>query len=326
VEKKEYQEQKLEIGFTAGEMRVLMFDLVERGVSSVFPTEKRIFVMGREEEAQDGVFYFEQGSFMITRERGELYVDPLFPQQRVIDGLHIAIPVLLVFTSLLTVDAVFSPSESAWPLPPVVLAAQGVTLSMVGLDIALNLKKRKQLQSYSYVTRMQENTRQRARSLFSEAERRLEGGSLAEAADRYTRLVESCPDSPLVPRALYRLAGIHFVQGENDEAALIYRRIVEDYPVAELYDKSRKTLADLLLQRGRYDECLEQLEGMVYFDPLYSPEEIDAYRCSTAEQWALTEPAALPELRRCYEQFINRYPDSESAEEYRKKMEGLGSS
>jgi outer membrane protein assembly factor BamD (BamD/ComL family) len=325
LEKNDYLDQTIEIGFAAGEMRILSVDLVEQGISSVFPSDKNVFVMGREESAQERVFYFEQGSFTITREQGELYVDPLFPQQRLIDGLHIAIPMLLVFTSLLTVDAVFSPSDSTWPLPPAVLAAQGITLSMIGVDIALNLRKRKQIESYSYATRMLEHSRQRAQSLYSEAERLLEGGSLAEAAERYSRMVASCPDSPLVPRALYRLAGIHFVQGENDEAARNYRRIVEDYPVAELYDKSRKTLADLLLQQSRYEECLEQLEGIVYFDPLYSPEEIDGYRCAIAEQWAFFDPAGLPELRRCYEQFIRRYPDSKSAEEYRQKLEELGS-
>jgi outer membrane protein assembly factor BamD (BamD/ComL family) len=326
LEKEGFLDHELEIDFAPGEMRVLVFDLVERGVSSVFPTDKTVYVMGREEPAQESVFYFEQGSFTINREQGELYVDPLFPQQRLIDGLHIAIPIVLVFTSLLTVDAVFSPSDSDWPLPPTVLAAQGITVSMIGVDIALNLKKRKQIQSYSYVTRLQENTRQRARGLYSEAERLLEGGSLLEAADRYARLTESCPDSPLVPRALYRMAGIHFVQGENDAAARAYRRIIQEYPVAELYDKSQKTLADLLLQQGRYPESLEHLDAMVYFDPLYTPEEIDSYICAVAEQWALADPAAVPELRHRYEQFITRYPDSESTEEYRRKLAELESS
>ena len=325
VEKKEYLDQKLEIGFAAGEMRVLIFDLVERGVSSVFPTDKRVFVMGREEQALESVFYFEEGSFTITREQGEVYVDPLFPQQRLIDGLNIAVPILLVFTSLLTVDAVFSPSDNNWPLPPTVLAAQGITLSMVGLDIALNLKKRKQLQSYSYGIRLQENKRQRARSLYSEAERLLEGGSLSEAADRYARLVESCPDSPLVPRALYRMAGIHFVRGENDAAILSYRRVVREYPVAELYDKCRKTLADLLLQQGRCEESLSQLDSMLYFDPLYTKEQIDAYRCTITEQLALADPATAPDLERCYEEFIEKYPDSESADDFRQILDELES-
>ena len=320
VEKDGYLFQKLKIEFASGEMRVLMFDLVEQGVSSVFPSEQRIFVMGQEEQARDNVFYFERGDYTITREQGEVYVDPLFPQQRLIDGLHIAIPIMLVFSSLLTVDAIFSPSDSSWPVPPAVLAANGITVSMIGVDIALNLKKRKQQQSYSYFTCTQEQTQQRARSLYSEAERLLESGSLSEAADRYTRLVDSSHDSPLLPQALYRMAGIHYLQGENESAVVLYRRIVQEYPVAEIYDKCQKTLADLLLQSNSYEESIRHLDGMVYFDPLYTPEAIAAYRCLILEDWAEVDPAARDKVNRCYEEFLEKYPDSEMIEIFRRKL------
>jgi hypothetical protein len=117
------------------------------------------------------------------------------------------------------------------------------------------------------------------------------------------------------------MAGIHLVQGENDGAAVLYRRIVRDYPVAELYDKCRKTLADLLLRQGRYEECLQELDGMVYFDPVYTPEEIHASRCGIIEQWVRSDPTVEPMLIRCHEEFLEQYPDSETAKRYRQGLD-----
>jgi hypothetical protein len=290
VRKEGYLAREVEIGLSPGQTSVLVIDLVEEGISSAFPEDDSVVVLNREQEAGERIFYFERGSFAISREQGRVYVDPLFPQQRLIDGLHIAIPIMLLFSGLLTADAVLSPSDSEWPLPPAVLAAHGLTLSMVGVDIALNLKKRKQLQAYSFSTRRQEQTLASARSLYAESEQDLESGSLQEAMNGYTRLVSSFPDSPLVSQALYRMAGIHYLRGENDSAIALYRLIVQEYPVAELYDKCQKTLADLLVQARRYEESIEHLDEMVYLDPLYSPGEIEAYRAAILEQWGKANP------------------------------------
>jgi hypothetical protein len=294
VRKEGYLARNVEIVLGPGQTSVLEIDLVEQGISSTFPEDDSIVVLNREEKAGERIFYFEQGSFTISREQGRVYVDPLFPQQRLIDGLHVAIPIMLLFSGLLTADAVLTPSDSEWPIPPAVLAAHGVTLSMIGVDIALNVKKRKQLRAYSFSTRGQEQTLASARRLYAESEQDLEDGSLSKAMSGYTRLVSSFPDSPLVPQALYRMAGIHYLRGENDSAAALYRLIVREYPVADLYDKCQKTLADLLVQSGRYEESIEHLDGMVYLDPLYSRGEIEAYRTKILEQRKKTNPVLAP--------------------------------
>jgi len=116
------------------------------------------------------------------------------------------------------------------------------------------------------------------------------------------------------------MAGIHYLQGENESAVVLYRRIVQEYPVAEIYDKCQKTLADLLLQSNSYEESIRHLDGMVYFDPLYTPEEIAAYRCLILEGWAEVDPAARDKVNRFYEEFLEKYPDSEMIEIFRRKL------
>jgi tetratricopeptide (TPR) repeat protein len=320
LKKQGFLSSTLKLRVVSAVPQALSVDLVEQGISTIFPSEKEVLVSGKKEAAGERMLYFQQGGLSIAREQGVLYVDPLFPQQRLIDALNITIPIMLVFASLLTVDAVLNPPQTDWPLPPSVLAAHGITLSLVGLDIGLNLHKRRQMRAYSLSTRVTEANQRSVRSLYAEAERLLQDGSLDEALEVFSRLVRSYPESPLLPEALYRLGSIHYLKGENDEAVSSFESLARDYPVAELYDRCQKNLADLMLGLGQFESSLRHLDQMVFLDPLYSREEIAFYRCSILEEWSQADPVVRERLRLCREELIERYPDSADIEAVRRQL------
>jgi tetratricopeptide (TPR) repeat protein len=315
-----FQTRSLEIGLASGEAQVVAVDLPEQGISTSFPAEGEIYIEGKAEAAGDRIIYFEQGIFSIAREQGVVHVDPLYPQQRLIDALNITIPIMVIFASLLTVDAVCNPPATDWPIPPAVLASNGITLSMIGLDIGLNLHKRRQARSYSWTARSAEANQQVARDLYAEAEQRLELGKLDEALERYSELMRIQPDSPLVPMSLYRVGSIQYLKGENTEAIKSFESLTRDYPVAEFYDRSQKNLADLMLLAGQFEASLGHLDDMVFVDPLYSREEIAFYRHSVLEAWARAVPSVTDRLQEYRRELIERYPDSPDAEAIRRQL------
>jgi outer membrane protein assembly factor BamD (BamD/ComL family) len=321
LRKQGFQARSLEIGLASGEAQVVAVDLPEQGISTSFPAEGEIVIEGKAEAAGDRIIYFGQGGFNIAREQGVVHVDPLYPQQRLIDALNITIPIMLVFATLLTVDAVSNPPATDWPVPPAVLASNGITLSMIGLDIGLNLHKRRQMRSYSYTARSAEANQQVARNLYAEAEQRLELGELEKALEGYAELMRIQPDSPLLPMSLYRIGSIRYLRGENADAVRSFESITRDYPVAELYDRCQKNLADLMLLVKQFEASLEHLDDMVFVDPLYSREEIAFYRYSVLEAWARADPSANARLQEYRKELIERYPDSPDAEAIRRKLQ-----
>jgi tetratricopeptide (TPR) repeat protein len=320
-EKDGHLSREVKFDLAPEEIKSLNVDLTEQGISSMFPEEDGIVVQGRAEDAGDRIIYLERGAYRVAREQGIVYLDPAFPQQRLIDALNISIPIMLTFASVLTINAVFSPPDSDWPVPPVVLAAHGVTLFMIGLDIGLNVYKRKQLGSFSYSTRSQELSRSRAQRYRDEAERLLEQGRLEEALAVYTHVVDTFPDSSFLPFCLYRIAGIHYLKGENEQAIAAYRRTAEDYPVPELYDECRKNLADILVAMGRFEEGLAQLDEMVFADPLFEKREIDVFRCDILANRAREDPSIAERSRDCYKALIELYPDLQDLETIGEKPE-----
>jgi hypothetical protein len=320
LEKEGFQTRSLEIGLASGEAQVVAIDLPEQGISVGFPAEGDIVLDGTTTAARDRIFYFGQGSFSIVREQGVVHVDPRYPQQRLIDALNITIPIMLVFSTLLTVDAVSNPPATGWPIPPGVLASNGITLSMIGLDIGLNLYKRRQMQSYSSTARSAEANQQVARNLYAEAEQLLELEKLDEALEGYAELMRIQPDSPLLPMSLYRIGSIRYLRGENAAAVLDFESITRDYPVAELYDRCQKNLADLMLLVKQFESSLEHLDDMVFVDPLYSREEIAFYRESVLEAWARADASVTTRLQEYRKELIERYPDSPDAEAIRRKL------
>jgi tetratricopeptide (TPR) repeat protein len=307
-----------------GEVRSIRATLVRESLRPSFPEEGRVAIGGTETEAVDRLFELPQGSYRLRRGRdGTLRIEPQYPLQGLLTGLDLATPLALGLSAVLTAHDVFYPKEVSLRLSPGLalsaptMAAYGLTLALLGFDVTLHVLKARSLRSFHYSVLAAEESSRQCVEQFRRAETLLALGQLEEALHFYTLVVERCKSSPLFPEALFKIARIHALSGEQTMAAMELRLVAERYPLPELYDKARKSLAELAAQRGEYAESLAQLDAMVFADPLYVPEEIDQYRGEILRLWSGADPAVLPRLVAHYEVMVRRYGSSQELPRYR---------
>jgi tetratricopeptide (TPR) repeat protein len=144
-------------------------------------------------------------------------------------------------------------------------------------------------------------------------------GQLEEALRFYTRVLEGYKDSPLYPYALFKTARIHFLTGEDSLATIEFNLVADHYPLPDLYDKAQRGLADILLRQGAFQESIDQLQRMVFADPLYSEEEIELLEAEILEDWFTGDPDVIDRVIAAYTTLINSYPESDNVDLYRYK-------
>ncbi|MBN1835436.1 MAG: PEGA domain-containing protein [Spirochaetales bacterium] len=308
----------------AGEVQSISVELGGAYLLPSFPEEGSVQVHGSREPAEGRLFQLPEGTYRIRRGAdGILEVEPRYRHQGWLTGVDLALPMALAFSGVLTAHDLIYPKRNALQLAPgaslapATLTAYGVSLALIGLEVALRVHRSRFLRSFEYSTLPVRDEARRAREAFDRAESLLSLGELQEAQRFYTVVLEQHPSSPLYPEALFKVARIHALSGAETMAAMELRLLVERYPTVELYDKARKTLADLALARGEYARGLEELDAIVFADPLFVPEEIDHYRAEVLSAWAGAEPEILPRVAEAYRGLIERYPDSAELPRYR---------
>jgi tetratricopeptide (TPR) repeat protein len=311
----------LEVG--PEEIVSLEIDLESLTFAPVFLEEKTLTIRGEEQEAGATVYRLPEGSYSFRRDAGKLHIEPVFPQDGWIRGLNLAIPLSAAFTVLLTLHDVFYPKRAAlqfsedFSLSPASLTAYGLTFTLIGFDIALYSRRNKAREALRYTAVPQSRTLQAAEEHYRRAENLLALGQLEEALRFYKAVLEGYGDSPLFPYALFKIARIHFLTGEDSLAAIEFTMIADHYPLPDLYDKARRGLADILLRRGAYQEAIDQLRNMVFADPLYGREEVGLLEAEILEAWFAADPEVIGRVIDAYTALIGGYPESENADLYR---------
>jgi tetratricopeptide (TPR) repeat protein len=325
IRKEGYRTELREIELAAGEIRSLEIDLSSLFFDPVLPEEQTVVIRGEEQEAGDTVYRFPEGSYSFDREGGSLHIEPVFPQERWIRGLNLAIPLSAAFTTVLTLHDIFYPKRAAlqfgedFSLSPVTLSAFGLTFTLVGFDIALYARRNKARRTFSYDAIPREQALHRAGEYYQRAENLLALGQLEEAQRFYTRVLENYRDSPLYPQALFKTARIHFLTGRDSLATIQFNLIADHYPLPDLYDKAQRGLADILLRQGAYQQSIEQLQQMVFADPLYSPEEVELLKAEILEEWFTADPDVIDRVIEAYVTLADSYRQSDSVDLYRYK-------
>jgi len=325
IRKPGYRIELREIELAAGEIRSLEIDLASLSFSPLLPEEQKVIIRGEEKAAGDTLYHLPEGSYSFSREGGSLHIEPVFPQDGWIIGLNLAIPLSLAFSTVLTLHDIFHPKRAAlqftedFSLSPVTLSAYGLTFTLISFDIALYVRRNRARQAFTYSTTPKEQALHSATEYYDRAENLLALGQLEEALRFYTRVLEGYKDSPLYPYALFKTARIHFLTGEDSLAAIEFNLIADHYPLPDLYDKAQRGLADILLRQGAFQESIEQLQHMVFADPLYSEEEIELLEAEILEDWFTDDPDVIDRVIAAYTTLINSYPESDNVDLYRYK-------
>jgi len=325
IRKQGYRTELVEIELGPEEIQSLEIDLASLSFAPVLPEEETVIIRGEQQEAGDTVYQLPEGSYSFRREEGNLQIEPVFPQDRWIGGLNLAIPLSIAFTGILTLHDIFHPKRAAlqftedFSLSPATLSAYGLSFTLIGFDIALYLRRSKARKSFTYAAVPREQALHSAKEYYERAENLLALGQLEEALRFYTRVLEGYKDSPLYPYALFKTARIHFLTGEDSLATIEFKMIADHYPLPDLYDKARRGLADILLRRRAYQESIEQLQHIVFADPLYGEEEIELLEAEILEDWFTAAPEVIARVIDAYTALVNSYPDSENVDLYRYK-------
>jgi tetratricopeptide (TPR) repeat protein len=234
------------------------------------------------------------------------------------DALTLAIPLFAGFLTAMTVSELVNPRTADGSLSPLVLSAYFVEIGLIGTDLALAYHRRQFFDNYTYRTTTVDPSAVQRR--FTDAEAALTAGHLVKALSIFQSIVREYPDSILFPRALYHSARIRVILNSVDQALFELLLLVRDYPEPKIYDRAQKTLAEIYLQQGNFDSAVTHLDQIFFIGSDLSHEEVDFFRCQIYREWAVQKPDMLPELLKCLQEVIRRYPGSDQIGLYRLYM------
>ncbi|GAG91834.1 unnamed protein product, partial [marine sediment metagenome] len=261
-----------------------------------FTEEKNIVIHKTNEDTGERLFNIQEGTYNIRRKKDILEIKPQFPQQGLINALNLSIPITLSFSALLAVKDILYPKDQILKFSAATISSFSVNIAMIGIDAILWLRRGKFKRTFSFTHEDLNKSESMAKAHYEDGENMLASGELDEALQFYSIIINEYRETIYVPLSLYKIAKIHYIMGKYSLAALEFQLIIDKYPLAELYDKAQKDLAGIFVRQGLYDAGIEQLDEMVLFDPLFSREGIDYYRCEILERWLQKEKQVIDRL------------------------------
>ena len=227
---------------------------------------------------QESVFELPSGTYELSADGNDLRLSPVYPREGALQAARLTTVAAGLAALIATVeDLLIRDGRSYFTsyLPsPATFAVLTVTAGAAGFWIGLAADKR------AYEQRMAVNrftgmlTHAEAERLYLEGDAALEAGSLSRALGGYSRVVADGGDSEYLPSALYKSAQIYSVSGDLEFAAQLLEILVTELPEADLYDRALKLLGDLYTTLGRYDEAIDRLGRMLFYDDLFDREDI----------------------------------------------------
>lgn len=235
-------------------------------------------VDGRVYDRQDSTLVLPSGTYELEADGLQLRLTPVYPREGALAAARLATIGGGIAAILSTVeDVLVGDGDSYFTgyLPsPATITMWTITAGAGGFWIALANERR------AYEERMvvrpftEELTPAEAERFFLDGEAALEAGNLSLALTHYTRVVADGGDSEYIPDALYKSGQIYSVSGDAELAARMLEVLVAEFPAPDVYDRGLKSLADAYVALGRYDDAIVRLEQLVFYDPLYEPQDI----------------------------------------------------
>lgn len=221
------------------------------------------------------------GSYRFTRDEGAFGIEPIYPGETRLRVFRTATPVLIGAAIASTVWTAVAPPQStdAAIVPTVVL--QVGALTSAGLSFREN--RRRDLFFEEWTPPVQPYRPLSAAALADEARAATVSGDLAQARERYTRLINEFPYAPSVPEALYTLGRFDLIDRSYADAAVSFQRLRTDYPVIEYYDRTLLQLARIAFEEGDSEGAEGYLELITGSDPSVDGASVEALRSMFAE-------------------------------------------
>lgn len=265
-----------------GKVTVVDRRLSDQSFTPRFNSADTVFIGGVKRSYSGELYKLPAGDYRITKEGTKLSIEPIFPAQQLLDITNVTTGILLGASAIGALDELLSSQSPSGGL----IALYVSTGFMAITDTLFNYKKAQFLEGFKVVPVPEKSAVSPAAEQYAAAQQSLALNDLASASEKYTTILEDHPDSSYLPRALYQLAKIHSIEGNDFLASVELRLILSKYPAPDLYDKSCKSLADVYYRLGDYRAAIDELDKMVFIDPLFTRGQIAEYRAAIEKRIA----------------------------------------
>ncbi len=270
-------------------------NLKERFIDPMFSPQQKVIIDGKTADYAQEQYQLPSGEYRIDTQDGVISIKPVFPAQQIMQVVDLATGALATASVILVAEAVVNtytqPNPNNYNNNGNNGGAVGVWV-VTGFaalsDVFLHIRKARYLKAYAATAVPLEQSAAGVEKSYSKAQELLASGDLGAAAELYIQIIRHNSDSLYYPRALYQLAKIHAIQGDNMLATAELRIILDKYPLPDLYDRTCKSLADISNREGDYKNALAYLDKMVFLDPLFPRAQILEYRTSIEKKMSQT--------------------------------------
>lgn len=301
------------------DVKILSANLEYQFIPLIFPVQNDIRINGRNNN--DDMFLLKNGDYNFNMNPDILNILPIYPGQKLINGLNISIPILSVFSGALTVNEIYNSHGSDGSLSTFALSSIGVTAVMIIADIILYILRDKYNEEKSIPIVPKESDSPNI--LFSTAEEMVLAGKIDTAMYYLNKIIDNYPNSDIYPNAVYKSAKLQIIEGEIDSAQLLLNILVQDYPLPSFYNSAIKTLSDISRWKEEYQESLESLDLIIYMESGFTREEIDLQRYKILNKWYEADSTKYNQLKIHLGKMVQLYTNSSFYDLYVEMLSGL---
>ncbi|MCK5735170.1 MAG: PEGA domain-containing protein, partial [Spirochaetaceae bacterium] len=209
IRKTGFGDSEISFSVETGSVIVVELNLPQTGSNIFF--QDGVILGTDSEPLPPGGYSLNPGNYKLSEEYGLGTFTPVYPNQKWIDGLNIAIPIVTVFAGGMMVTEALSP-RSDGRISPFTITALVIDLLMAGADIGLHVHRAKWRKTWE--TDPAEATPLWAENDYQLAESSLASGELLQARYLFDRYAMIYPLNKQTPHALYRSARLAYMQGD----------------------------------------------------------------------------------------------------------------
>jgi len=281
-------------------------------IPMIFPTYNNIRI--NEKLNNRDMLLLEDGIYSINMNPGQINVTPIYPGQRVIDGLNISIPFFTAFSGVLAVNEIYNPRNTDGNLSAFTISSCGISAVLVVADLILYFLRNRFYKNFSAPEVNIES--EYPEELFATAEEMFAAGKLDTSLYYLNKILNKYPFSDIYPDTLYKAAKIKIIKGETDSAERMLKTLIKDYPLPDFYNYTVKSLADIYYRNGKYRESLDQLNLILFMESGFTSEEIDLQRYKILKKWSESDSERYTELESHMKYMVQTYTSSSHNNSY----------
>ena len=305
LSKSGYIADEISVALLENDIKILSQTLEYGSIPLLFPVQDGVQINNKNIQE---MLFLENGEYSFDMDPELLQITPIYPWQKIINGLNVSIPIISIFSGALTVNEIYNSHDSPGDLSVFTLSTIGVNAVLIAADILLYFTRDKYYKNYSLPTAAIEI--EYPNNLYDIAEDMVMAGKLDSALHYLYKIIEKYPNANIYPNALYKTAKIKIINGDIETAKAFLETIILEYPLPSIYNSAVKSLSDILLRNGQYRESLEQLDLIVFMEAGFSREEIDLQRYKILNKWYETDSSLYVQLKKQLESIVKQYTNS----------------